>query len=123
MPSGDYCPRENRGRVKVIIWLEYEIVVEWLGKSFQVPFITTFTNQSTFAISFGAAIAPPKRRRNERMPTYKHYFIEQTKDGHYAIRAAGSIRASFVFRTQREAFQYAAKLNPSDPSDVEREVN
>jgi Uncharacterized protein conserved in bacteria (DUF2188) len=54
------------------------------------------------------------------MPTQRHYFIEQTKDHRFAIRAAGSIRASFVFETQQEAIEYAAKLNPSDYPEVER---
>jgi hypothetical protein len=54
------------------------------------------------------------------MPTQRHYFIERTKDGRYAVRAAGSIRATFVFETQQEAIEYAAKLNPSDHPEVER---
>jgi hypothetical protein len=83
------------------------------------PLIIIFTNQSTFAISFGAAIAAPVSG-GKGMPTQRHYFIEQTKDGRYTIRAAGSIRASFVFETQQEAFEYAAKLNPSNHRDVER---
>jgi hypothetical protein len=57
------------------------------------------------------------------MPTQRHYFIEQTKDGRYAVRAAGSIRATFVFETQQEAIDYAAKLNPSDHRDVEQVQN
>jgi hypothetical protein len=57
------------------------------------------------------------------MPTERHYFIEQTKDGRYAVRAKGSIRATFVFETQQEAIAYAAKLNPNDHPDVERVRN
>ena len=57
------------------------------------------------------------------MPTYKHYFIEQTREGRYAIRAAGSIRASFIFETQQEAFEYATKLNHSNHSNVEQAGN
>jgi Uncharacterized protein conserved in bacteria (DUF2188) len=57
------------------------------------------------------------------MPTQRHYFIEQTKDGRYAVRAAGSIRATFVFETQQEAIEYATKLNPSDHPDVEQVEN
>jgi hypothetical protein len=58
-----------------------------------------------------------------RMPTQKHYFIEQAKDGRHAVRGEGSIRAIFVFSTQQEATAYTAKLNPNDHPDVERVRN
>jgi hypothetical protein len=37
------------------------------------------------------------------MPTGKHYFVEQTQDGRYAVRAKGSQRASGLRDTQGEA--------------------
>lgn len=37
------------------------------------------------------------------MSTDKHYFIEQTDAGRYAVRAKGSERASDILDTQREA--------------------
>ena len=54
------------------------------------------------------------------MPTDKHYFIEQTMDGRYAVRAKGSERASAVVGSQREAVARARELNPNDRPDVER---
>jgi hypothetical protein len=57
------------------------------------------------------------------MPNPRHYFIEQTKDGRYAVRGEGSIRATFVFSTQQEAIEYAVKLNPNDHPNVERVRN
>jgi len=36
------------------------------------------------------------------MPTDEHYFIEQTEDGRFAVRAKGSARASAVLDTQEE---------------------
>jgi predicted XRE-type DNA-binding protein len=56
----------------------------------------------------------------ERMSTRKHYFVEQTDDRRYAIRAKGSTRASEIVDTQREAIERAHDLNPHDHPDVER---
>jgi uncharacterized protein YdaT len=57
------------------------------------------------------------------MPTGKHYFIEQTDDGRYAVRARGSKHASGLFDTQREALDHANELYPGDHPDVERVRN
>jgi len=57
------------------------------------------------------------------MPTGKHYFIEQTDDRRYAVRAKGSERASGTFDTQREAIDRAHELNADDRPDVERVLN
>lgn len=54
------------------------------------------------------------------MSTNEHYYIEQTEDGRYAVRAEGSARASGIFGTQREAIDRARDLNPSDHPDVSR---
>lgn len=50
----------------------------------------------------------------------KHYFVEQTDDGRYAVRPKGSSRASEILDTQREAINRVKKLNPNDRPDVER---
>jgi len=57
------------------------------------------------------------------MSTGKHYFVEQTDDGLYAVRAKGSKRASDILDTQREAIDRAKELNPNDRPDVERVRN
>lgn len=57
------------------------------------------------------------------MSTEKHYFIEQTDDGRYAVRGKGSQRASDILDTQREAIERAKELNPDDRPDVERVRN
>lgn len=49
-----------------------------------------------------------------------HYYVEQTADHRYAVRAKGSDRASEVLDTQREAIERARELNPNDHPDVER---
>lgn len=54
------------------------------------------------------------------MATDKHYFIEQTEDGKFAVRAKGSKRASALAETQEEAIRAAKRLNPNDNPDVER---
>jgi uncharacterized protein YdaT len=54
------------------------------------------------------------------VPTGKHYFIEQTEDQRYAVRAKGSSRASDILDTQRAAVERAKELNPNDRPDVER---
>ena len=54
------------------------------------------------------------------MSTGKHYFIEQTDEGRYAIRAKGSKRASDIVDTQRAAINRVNELNPNDRPDVER---
>ena len=57
------------------------------------------------------------------MPTGKHYFVEQTDDGRYAVRAKGSERASDVLDTQRDAIDRVKELNPNDRPDIERVRN
>jgi uncharacterized protein YdaT len=53
----------------------------------------------------------------------KHYFVEQTDDKRYAIRARGSKRASDICDTQGDAIDRAKELNPNDHPDVERVRN
>ena len=57
------------------------------------------------------------------MSTRKHYFVEETEDHRYAVRARGSDRASSVLDTQREAIGRAIELNPNGHPDVERVRN
>ena len=57
------------------------------------------------------------------MSTRKHYFVEETEDHRYAVRARGSDRASSVLDNQREAIERAIELNPNDHPDVERVRN
>ena len=57
------------------------------------------------------------------MSTGKHYFVEQTDDGRYAVRAKGSKRASDILDTQRDAIGRVDELNPDDRPDVERVRN
>jgi uncharacterized protein YdaT len=57
------------------------------------------------------------------MSTDKHYFVEQTDDGRYAVRAKGADRASDILDTQRAAINRAKELNPNDRPDVERVRN
>jgi len=57
------------------------------------------------------------------MSTRKHYYVEQTDDRRYAVRARGSQRASDVLDTQREAIERVLELNPEDHPDVERVRN
>jgi hypothetical protein len=54
------------------------------------------------------------------MPTGKHYFVEQTDKGQYAVRAKGSQRASGILDTQHAAIELVRELNPNDRPDVER---
>ncbi len=54
------------------------------------------------------------------MSTKKHYFVEQTDDLRYAVRAKGSKRATDILDTQREAIDRVDELNPNDRPDVER---
>lgn len=57
------------------------------------------------------------------MPIAKHYFIEQTKEGKYAVRAENADRASSFHDTQAEAIAEAKRLDPNDHPDVERVRN
>ena len=52
------------------------------------------------------------------MPTDEHYFIEQTNDGRFTVRAKSSERAS---DSPEEALARVKELNPNDHPDVERE--
>ncbi|MGH7781069.1 MAG: DUF2188 domain-containing protein [Candidatus Binataceae bacterium] len=53
----------------------------------------------------------------------KHYFVEQTDDLRYAVRAKGSQRASDVLDTQDDAIDRVFELNPDDRPDIERVRN
>ena len=57
------------------------------------------------------------------MSTGKHYFIEQTDDGRYAVSAKGAQRATGILDTQRAAIELVGELNPNDRPDVERVRN
>ena len=57
------------------------------------------------------------------MTTKKHYYVEQTDDGRYAVRARGSKRASDILETQKKAIARADELNPAGHPDVERVRN
>jgi len=57
------------------------------------------------------------------MSTGKHYFVEQTDNGRYAVRAKGSKRVSAIVDTQRDAIDRVSELNPDDRPDVERVRN
>jgi hypothetical protein len=57
------------------------------------------------------------------MPTDEHYFVEQTDDGRFAVRAKGSERATGVFDSQEQAIARVKELNPNDHPDVERVRN
>jgi hypothetical protein len=50
----------------------------------------------------------------------KNIFVEQRPEGDYAVRKAGSQRASAVAPTQAEAIEIARKLSPGVAPDVER---
>jgi hypothetical protein len=51
--------------------------------------------------------------------TDKHYFIEENRDGKFAVRAKGSQRASGLLNMQKQAEALVKKLNPNDKPDVE----
>ena len=53
----------------------------------------------------------------------KHYFVERTDDGRYAVRARGSERASVVTDTQAEAIDRARRFSPDSSPNVERVRN
>ncbi len=53
----------------------------------------------------------------------KHYFVERTEDGSYAVRARGSERASALTDTQAEAIERARCFNPDSSPNVERVRN
>ena len=57
------------------------------------------------------------------MTTDQHYFIEENKDGKFAVRAKGSQQASRLCDTQKEAEELVKKFNPNDKPDVERVRN
>ena len=58
--------------------------------------------------------------KGTKMFPKKHYFIEETPDERYALRAKGSHRATGIFDTQHEAISRAQELNPYDHPEVER---
>lgn len=52
-----------------------------------------------------------------------HLYIEQRKQGDYAVRRGGSDRASAVEATQQAAIERARTLDPKAPIHVERVRN
>ena len=65
---------------------------------------------------FGESIGLSKARRKSLAPV----FIERRAQGDYAVRRHGSVRASVVLPTQREAIERARELNPDTQVLVER---
>jgi hypothetical protein len=57
------------------------------------------------------------------MSTGKHYFVEQTDDSDYAVRAEDSERASARLPTQKAAYEKALEFNPDDRPNIERVKN
>lgn len=51
------------------------------------------------------------------------YFIEQRKQGDYAVRKPDSDRASVTAETQKEAIEKAREMNPNATIHVERVRN
>jgi hypothetical protein len=54
------------------------------------------------------------------MPTNEHYFIEQTNNGRYAVRAKSFTACKCGVNTQQEAIARVKELNRKDQPDVER---
>jgi len=52
--------------------------------------------------------------------TNKRIYVERRPEGDYAVRRAGSSRASAVEPTQKKAIERARELNPGTPPHVER---
>lgn len=57
------------------------------------------------------------------MTTNRHYYIEQTEDERFAVKAKGAQRASGIRNTQKQAEALVAKLNPDDKPNIERVRN
>jgi hypothetical protein len=55
------------------------------------------------------------------MSTPRHYFIEERRDGRFAVQARDGKRASRIVTTQEEAERLAKQFNSED--DVERVRN
>jgi hypothetical protein len=53
----------------------------------------------------------------------KRIFVERRDEGDYAVRKAGSERASAIAPTQKEAIEIAKKQNPGVMPHVERVRN
>jgi Uncharacterized protein conserved in bacteria (DUF2188) len=53
----------------------------------------------------------------------KRIYVERRPEGDYAVRRAGSERASDVLPTQREAIDRARELSPDSRPHVERVRN
>ena len=54
------------------------------------------------------------------MSKSKKIYVEQRPEGDYAVRRAGSERASAVEPTQKEAIEKAREMNPGVAPHVER---
>jgi hypothetical protein len=59
-------------------------------------------------------------RRGSKLADKKQLYVEQRKQGDYAVRKGNSKRASAVEPTQKEAIKTAEKLNPETKPKVER---
>jgi uncharacterized protein YdaT len=53
----------------------------------------------------------------------KRIYVERREEGDYAVRKAGSERASAVTPTQKEAIEKAKEMNPGVTPHVERVRN
>jgi hypothetical protein len=57
------------------------------------------------------------------MPDKRMYVEKRTGEGDYAVRRAGSKRASAVKRTQKKAIKRSRKIEPKSTPRVERVRN
>jgi uncharacterized protein YdaT len=53
----------------------------------------------------------------------KRIYVEQTKEGDYAVRKAGAQKASAILPTQKQAIEKAKELIPGISPHVERVRN
>jgi hypothetical protein len=63
---------------------------------------------------------PASQLVEEIMPTGKHYFIERTQEGRFAVRAWGGFQATKVLDNEDEAVALVKKLNPDDRPIIAR---
>ena len=61
-----------------------------------------------------------QRRAPSQIPTDEHYFIEQTEDGRFAVRAKRSARASAVLDTQEVVTANWTKVGTLDSTPQSR---
>ncbi len=82
--------------------------------------VASYCKVSALKLTSPVGATHPSWKRKGITMANKPLYVERRREGDYAIRVAGSKRASDIQPTQQKAIERAKELNPNAPLHVER---